>query len=45
MAARLPYLDREQVPLDVQAVYDTMKKATRSVPNWRFEAEEIPCLG
>jgi len=26
MAARLPYLDREQVPPDVQAVYDKMKK-------------------
>src|SRR5207249_11438196 len=26
MAARLPYLDREQVPPDVQAVYDTMTK-------------------
>jgi hypothetical protein len=27
MAARLPYLDREQVPPDVQAVYDKMEKA------------------
>jgi alkylhydroperoxidase family enzyme len=26
MAARFPYLDREQVPPDVQAVYDKMKK-------------------
>src|SRR2546427_1991234 len=33
MAARLPYLDREQVPPDVQAVYDTMKKATGRVLN------------
>src|SRR5206468_11726238 len=33
MAARLPYLDREQVPPDVQTVYDTMKKATGRVLN------------
>ena len=33
MAARLPYLDREQVPPDVQAVYDMMKKATGRVLN------------
>ena len=33
MAARLPYLDREQVPPDVQAVYDNMKKATGRVLN------------
>ena len=33
MAARLPYLDREQVPPDVQAVYDRMKKATGRVLN------------
>ena len=33
MAARLPYLDREQVPPDVQAVYDKMKKATGRVLN------------
>jgi len=33
MAARLPYLDREQVPPDVQAVYDSMKKATGRVLN------------
>src|SRR5881296_1323296 len=33
MAARLPYLDREQVPPDVQAVYDKMKKARGRVLN------------
>jgi alkylhydroperoxidase family enzyme len=33
MAARLPYLDREQVPPDVQAVYDKMKQATGRVLN------------
>ena len=31
--ARLPYLDREQVPPDVQAVYDNMKKAPGRVLN------------
>jgi alkylhydroperoxidase family enzyme len=33
MAARLPYLDREQVPPDVQTVYDNMKKASGRVLN------------
>jgi hypothetical protein len=33
MAARLPYLDREQVPPDVQAVYDTMKTPRGPVLN------------
>ena len=33
MAARLPYLDREQVPPDVQAVYDKMKQARGRVLN------------
>ncbi len=33
MAARLPYLQREQVPTDVQTVYDDVQKATGRVPN------------
>jgi len=33
MAARLTYLDREQVPLDVQTLFDSMKKATGRVLN------------
>lgn len=33
MAARLPYLERNQVPADVQTVYDTLQKATGRVPN------------
>jgi alkylhydroperoxidase family enzyme len=34
MAARLPYLDREQVPPDVQAVYDALTKRTGRVLNF-----------
>jgi alkylhydroperoxidase family enzyme len=33
MAARLPYLERDQVPGDVQTVYDTLQKATGRVLN------------
>ncbi len=33
MAARLPYLERDQVPPDVQAVYDDVQKAMGRVPN------------
>jgi alkylhydroperoxidase family enzyme len=33
MAARLTYLDREQVPPDVQTLFDSMKKATGRVLN------------
>ncbi|HEV8662660.1 MAG TPA: hypothetical protein VGT06_05935 [Candidatus Methylomirabilis sp.] len=33
MAARLPYLDRNQVPADVQTVYDNLQKATGRVLN------------
>lgn len=33
MAARLPYLERDQVPPEVQAVYDTLQKATGRVLN------------
>jgi len=33
MAARLPYLERDQVPADVQTVYDNVHKATGRVPN------------
>lgn len=33
MAARLPYLERDQVPADVQTVYDTLQKATGRVLN------------
>jgi len=33
MAARLPYLDRTQVPAEVQAVYDTLQQASGRVLN------------
>jgi alkylhydroperoxidase family enzyme len=33
MAARLPYLEREQVPAEVQAAYDTLQNATGRVLN------------
>jgi len=33
MAARLPYLERDQVPADVQTVYDNLQKATGRVLN------------
>jgi len=33
MSPRLPYLEREQVPPDVQAVYDRLKQATGRVLN------------
>jgi alkylhydroperoxidase family enzyme len=33
MAARLPYLERDQVPPEVQAVYDNVQKATGKVLN------------
>ncbi len=33
MAARLPYVEREQAPASVQAVYDAVQKATGRVPN------------
>ena len=33
MAGRLPYLERDQVPPEVQAVYDTMQNATGRVLN------------
>ncbi len=34
MAARLPYLEREQAPPEVQTVYDGLHKATGRVPNF-----------
>lgn len=33
MAARLPYLEREQGSPEIQAVYDTVQKAMGRVPN------------
>ena len=33
MAARLPYLERDQVPTEVQATYDNVQKATGRVLN------------
>ncbi|MBI3076575.1 MAG: hypothetical protein HYY85_06260 [Deltaproteobacteria bacterium] len=33
MAARLPYLERDEVPAAVQAVYDSLQKATGRVGN------------
>ncbi len=33
MAARLPYLERDKVSADVQAVYDNLQKATGRVGN------------
>lgn len=32
--ARLPYLDRHEVPADVQEVYDSTQKALGRVPNF-----------
>jgi len=33
MAARLPYLERDEVPAEVQAVFDARQKASGRVPN------------
>lgn len=33
MAARLPYLERDQVPGEVQAVYENLQKGRGVVPN------------
>jgi alkylhydroperoxidase family enzyme len=33
MAARVPYLEREQVPAEVQSVYDRLEKGTGRVLN------------
>lgn len=33
MAARLPYLERDQVPAEIQTLYDTFQKATGRVLN------------
>jgi len=33
MAARIPYVEREQAPADVQTVYDGMQKAMGRVGN------------
>lgn len=32
--ARVPYLERDQVPTEVQGVYDTLTKAIGRVPNF-----------
>ncbi|MBI1999953.1 MAG: hypothetical protein HYT85_06565 [candidate division NC10 bacterium] len=46
MAARLPYLERDQVPTDVQTVYDSLQKATGRVPNlfklMAYHAKSLP---
>ncbi|MEK6530659.1 MAG: hypothetical protein AAB016_04280 [candidate division NC10 bacterium] len=33
MAARLPYLERDQVPAEIQTLYDTVQKAAGRVLN------------
>ncbi|HEV8673083.1 MAG TPA: carboxymuconolactone decarboxylase family protein [Methylomirabilota bacterium] len=46
MAARLPYLERPQVPEDVQSVYDRLEKATGRVLNifklMAYHAKSVP---
>ncbi len=46
MAARLPYLERNQVPADLQTVYDNVQKATGRVPNMfklmAYHAKSLP---
>ncbi|HEV8440688.1 MAG TPA: hypothetical protein VGT40_21580 [Methylomirabilota bacterium] len=34
MAARLPYLERDQAPPDVQATFDTLQQASGRVLNF-----------
>lgn len=41
MAARLLYRERDQVPADVQTVYDNVQKATGGVPNM-FKESRVP---
>ena len=46
MAARLPYLERNHVPADLQTVYDNVQKATDRVPNMfklmAYHAKSLP---
>jgi len=46
MAARLPYLEREQVGAEVQAVYDDLERATGRVLNifrlMAYHARSLP---
>ncbi len=46
MAARLRYLERDQVPADVQTVYDNVHKATGRVSNMfklmAYHARSLP---
>lgn len=46
MAVRLPYLERDQVPPDVQTVYDNLQKATGRVLNifklMAYHAKSVP---
>lgn len=45
MAARLPYLERDQAPADVPAVYDTLRQATGRVLNiWKLMAHHARSL-
>jgi alkylhydroperoxidase family enzyme len=40
--ARVPYLERDQVPVDLQAVYDTTQKAIGRVPNFHKVLAHFP---
>lgn len=46
MAARLPYLERHQVPEEIQSVYDRLEKATGRVLNifklMAYHAKSVP---
>ncbi len=46
MAARLPYLERDHVPADVQTVYEEAEKGTGRVPNMfklmAYHAKSLP---
>ena len=46
MAARLPYLEREKAPADIQALYDGLQKAMGRVPNMAklmaYHAKSLP---
>ena len=45
MAARLPYLERDQVPPETQRVYDSLDKTTGRVLNiWKLMAHHARSL-
>jgi alkylhydroperoxidase family enzyme len=45
MSARLPYLERDQVPAEIQAVYDGLRKASGRVLNiFKLMAYHAPSL-